>query len=64
MSTKPSPHISPHPSPKKEKTPVIKIHSPLVKEELPEPEPQIRDIEDSLPLPYNELLSAVKSLGC
>jgi len=57
-----SPHISPHPSPKKEKTPIIKIRSPLVEEELPEP--PIPDIEDSIPpLPYDELLTTVKSLG-
>ena len=57
-----SPHISPHPSPKKEKTPVIEICSPPVEEELPEP--PIIDIEDSVPpLPYDELLTAVKSLG-
>ena len=57
-----SPHISPHLSPKKEKTPIIKIHSPLVEEELPKP--PIVDIEDSVPpLPYDELLTAVKSLG-
>ena len=62
MSTKPSPHISPHPSPKKEKTPIIKICSPFVEEELPEP--PIINIEDSVPpLPYDELLTTVKSLG-
>ena len=57
-----SPHISPHPSPKKEKTPIIKSRSPLVEEELPEL--PIADIKDSVPpLPYDELLTAVKSLG-
>ena len=57
-----SPHISPHPSPKKEKTPIIESCSPLVEEELPEL--PIADIEDSVPpLPYDKLLTTVKSLG-
>ena len=57
-----SPHIFPHSSPKKEKTPVIEIHSPLVEEELPES--PIIDIKDSIPpLPYDKLLTTVKSLG-
>ena len=57
MSTKPSPHTSLI----KEKSPIMELWSPLVKENLPEP--PIKDIEDTVPLPYDELLSAVKSLG-
>ena len=57
MSTKPSPHTSPI----KEKLPIMELQSPLVEENLPEP--PIKDIEDTVPLPYDELLSAVKSLG-
>ena len=57
MSTKPSPHTSPI----KEKLPIMELQSPLVEENLPEP--PIKDIKDTVPLPYDELLSAVKSLG-
>ena len=57
MSTKPSPHTSPI----KYKSPIMELRSPLVEENLPEP--PIKDIEDTVPLPYDKLLSAVKSLG-
>ena len=57
MSTKPLPHTSPI----KEKSPIMELWSPLVKKNLPEP--PIKDIKDTVPLPYDELLSAVKSLG-
>ena len=57
MSTKPSPHTSPI----KEKSPIMELRSPLVEENFPEP--PIKDIEDTVSLPYDELLSTVKSLG-
>ena len=57
MSTKSSPHTSPI----KEKSPIMELRSPLVEEDLPES--QIKDIKDTVPLPYDKLLSAVKSLG-
>ena len=51
MSTKPSPHTSPI----KEKLSIVK------EEELQEPKISVAP-EDTVPLPYDELLSAVKSL--
>ena len=39
----------------------MELWSPLVEEKLPEP--PIKDIEDTVPLPYDKLLSVVKSLG-
>ena len=40
----------------------MELQSPLVEEDLPEPKTSMAP-EDSVPLPYDELLSTVKSLS-
>ena len=58
MTTKPSPPTSLI----KEKLPIMELWSPLVEEDLPETKTSMAP-EDSVPLPYDELLSTVKSLS-